>query len=82
MAATRNMDSSFRDAPPPYTPPSAPWAQAPPPAYAPPTGGYAGWVPPTATFPDRPPGEAQHRACFWFSLVTLQGLAFIGDVGR
>ncbi|XP_042879275.1 WW domain-binding protein 2-like [Penaeus japonicus] len=55
--ATRNMDTSFRDAPPPYTAPSAPWAQAPPPAYAPPTGGYAGWVPPTATFPDRPQAD-------------------------
>ncbi|XP_066961905.1 WW domain-binding protein 2 isoform X1 [Macrobrachium rosenbergii] len=55
--ASRNMNSSFHDAPPPYTPPAAGWSQAPPPAYAPPAGGYYGWVPPTNTFPDRPPAD-------------------------
>ncbi|XP_064121734.1 WW domain-binding protein 2-like isoform X2 [Macrobrachium nipponense] len=55
--ASRNMNSSFQDAPPPYTPPAAGWSQAPPPAYAPSAGGYYGWVPPTNTFPDRPPAD-------------------------
>ncbi|XP_071544284.1 WW domain-binding protein 2 [Panulirus ornatus] len=56
--ATRNMDSTYRDAPPPYTPPvTTMWAHAPPPAYAPPASGFYGWVPPVGTFPDRPPAD-------------------------
>ncbi|KAK3882592.1 hypothetical protein Pcinc_013039 [Petrolisthes cinctipes] len=55
--ASRNMGQQFRDAPPPYSPPTSTWTQAPPPAYAPPPGGYYGWVPPVNTFPDRPPAD-------------------------
>ncbi|XP_045105001.1 WW domain-binding protein 2-like isoform X2 [Portunus trituberculatus] len=57
--ASRNMQQSgfARNAPPPYTPPTGTWTQAPPPAYAPPAGGYYGWAPPVNTFPDRPPAD-------------------------
>uniref|UniRef100_A0A0K8TNK3 Vacuolar protein-sorting-associated protein 36 n=1 Tax=Tabanus bromius TaxID=304241 RepID=A0A0K8TNK3_TABBR len=50
--AQRNSNS---DAPPPYTPPTGQWYEAPPPAYQPPPQGYYGWVPNVAAFPDQPP---------------------------
>ncbi|KAB7500569.1 WW domain-binding protein 2 [Armadillidium nasatum] len=55
--ATQNVNQAWREAPPPYTPPTCPYNYAPPPAYAPPQAGYYGWVPPTTTFPERPPND-------------------------
>ncbi|XP_065215473.1 WW domain-binding protein 2 isoform X1 [Planococcus citri] len=46
------------DVPPPYSPPTGPWYQAPPPAYTPPAAGYYGWVPPTHAFPEPPPASS------------------------
>ncbi|GAB6025768.1 hypothetical protein CHUAL_011750 [Chamberlinius hualienensis] len=43
--------------PPPYTPPSGPYYQAPPPAYTPPPGGFYGFVPPTHIFAAAPPAD-------------------------
>jgi len=42
-------------APPPYTPPTGPWFQAPPPSYTPSPNGYYGWIPSTQAFPNPPP---------------------------
>ncbi|KAG4069717.1 hypothetical protein HA402_002296 [Bradysia odoriphaga] len=42
-------------APPPYTPPTGAWYQAPPPAYSANPNGYYGWVPNTQAFPNPPP---------------------------
>lgn len=53
--ASRNASG---DVPPPYTPPTGPWYQAPPPAYTPNPTGYYGWVPPTHVFPDQPPANS------------------------
>lgn len=41
--------------PPPYTPPTGPWHEAPPPAYSANPAGYYGWVPNTQAFPNGPP---------------------------
>lgn len=53
FAASRNASG---DVPPPYSPPTGPWYQAPPPAYAPNPSGYYGWAPPYQAFPGQPPG--------------------------
>ena len=58
FSVSRHSAASYRDAPPPYAPPTHPYGPAPPPAYAPPTAGYYGWVPPTQAFPHRPPRES------------------------
>ncbi|XP_037905437.1 WW domain-binding protein 2 isoform X2 [Hermetia illucens] len=56
LRAARMAQRNFNnDAPPPYTPPTGGWYQAPPPAYAPNPQGYYGWVPPTQAFPNGPP---------------------------
>ncbi|RXG59875.1 WW domain-binding protein 2 [Armadillidium vulgare] len=57
QALLKNVNQAWREAPPPYTPPTCPYNYAPPPAYAPPQAGYYGWVPPTTTFPERPPND-------------------------
>lgn len=41
--------------PPPYTPPTGSWYEAPPPAYSASETGYYGWIPNTAAFPNGPP---------------------------
>lgn len=41
--------------PPPYTPPTGSWYEAPPPAYSANPNGYYGWVPNTSAFPNGPP---------------------------
>ena len=51
FSASRN----FPARPPPYSPPTGGYYQAPPPAYSPPQGPMYGFVP-TQTFPDAPPG--------------------------
>lgn len=50
--AKRNANNA---APPPYSPPTGSWYQAPPPAYTPSPQGYYGWMPPTQAFPSGPP---------------------------
>lgn len=55
--ATQHVNQQWREAPPPYTPPTGPYNYAPPPAYAPPQAGYYGWAPPTSVFPERPPND-------------------------
>jgi hypothetical protein len=52
IVASANM----RAAPPPYSPPTAPFYMAPPPAYAPPQSAMYSFVP-YQTFPSAPPGE-------------------------
>lgn len=56
--AQRNMHS---DAPPPYTPPSGSWYEAPPPAYQPPPG-YYGWLPQTDAFAGGPPPNSVYMS--------------------
>ena len=62
LSSSVNRNHPYGEAPPPYQPPSGPWASAPPPAYAAPNGGYYGWVPPTNVFPNAPPANSVFMA--------------------
>ncbi|XP_055384052.1 postacrosomal sheath WW domain-binding protein isoform X2 [Condylostylus longicornis] len=53
-AAKTAQSNMHNDAPPPYTPPSGPWHEAPLPAYQPPPG-YYGWLPNNENFNQGPP---------------------------
>lgn len=54
-AAHMAKQNSGGAAPPPYSPPTGTWFEAPPPAYSPNPTGYYGWLPNTQAFPNQPP---------------------------
>lgn len=58
-AASMAQRNAHNQAPPPYSPPTGSWYQAPPPAYTPSAQqGYYGWVPPASqNFPTGPPPD-------------------------
>jgi hypothetical protein len=58
-AASMAQRNAHNQAPPPYSPPTGSWYQAPPPAYTPnPQQGYYGWVPPASqNFQTGPPAD-------------------------
>lgn len=56
-AAAMAQRNAHNQAPPPYTPPTGSWYQAPPPAYTPNPQGYYGWLPNTQNFPNGPPPD-------------------------
>lgn len=54
-AAHIAMKNAHNSAPPPYTPPTGAWYEAPPPAYSPNPQGYYGWLPNNQAFQTGPP---------------------------